>query len=155
MAATDREALAELVRPAGFYRQKSVRLAAISRWLVERGGCDALAALDDAALRAVWLAQPGIGPETADAIALYAYDRPVFVVDAYARRLLARLGLARGDEPYETLRAALEAALDAGSACYNEFHALIVAHGKARCGARPRCDGCVLACHCAHVRASR
>jgi len=155
MAALGRDALAELVRPAGFYRHKAARLSAISRWLVAQGGCEALDALDDAALRAAWLAQPGIGPETADAIALYAYGRPVFVVDAYARRLLARLGLARGDEPYEVLRAALETALDAGSACYNEFHALIVAHGKARCGVRPRCDGCALADGCAHARAPR
>ncbi len=155
MAALDREALAGLVRPAGFYRQKAARLGAISAWLVAQGGCEGLDGLDDAALRAAWLAQPGIGPETADAIALYAYDRPVFVVDAYARRLLARLGLAAGDEPYETLRAALESALDAGSDYYNEFHALIVAHGKARCGVRPRCDGCVLAGDCAHARAPR
>lgn len=155
MAALDREVLAGLVRPAGFYRQKAARLGAISGWLVMQGGCDALDELDDAALRAAWLAQPGIGPETADAIALYAYGRPVFVVDAYARRLLARLGLVRGDEPYETLRVALEATLDAGSDCYNEFHALIVAHGKARCGVRPRCDGCVLAGDCAHARAPR
>ncbi|MEQ8662095.1 MAG: endonuclease [Gammaproteobacteria bacterium] len=149
------DALAELVRPAGFYRQKAARLGALSRWLVDQGGCDALAALDDATLRAAWLGRPGVGPETADAIVLYAYERPSFVVDAYARRLFARLGLVRGDEPYEVLRGALEAALAADSAYYNEFHALIVAHGKARCGTRPRCDGCTLAAGCAHARRAR
>ncbi|MEQ8235020.1 MAG: endonuclease [Gammaproteobacteria bacterium] len=155
LAALAPAALAELVRPAGFYRQKAARLAALCRWLDAEGGCDALTVLSDATLRAAWLARPGIGPETADAILLYAYERPVFVVDAYARRLLARLGLARGDEAYEALRAALERALGGDVARYNEFHALIVAHAKARCATRPRCTACVLAARCTYARAAR
>lgn len=108
----------------------------------------------------------GIGPETAEAIVLYAAGLPTFVVDAYARRLFARLGdrLLEGDE--ESRRTLLEAAGD-DVARLGEWHALIVAHGKARCHARaPRCEGCpllaecpagrgTLAAHCSPVGARR
>ena len=86
----------------------------------------------------------GIGPETADDMLLYAFDRPVFVVDAYTRRLLARLGLAAGDEPYDAIRLGFERALGPDVPLYNEYHALIVAHAKAHCRVRPHCAGCPL-----------
>ena len=155
LAVSTEAAVAELVRPAGFYRQKAARLVTLSRWLEAEGGCDALATHGTDRLRAIWLAQPGVGPETADAILLYAYGHPVFVVDAYTRRLFARLGLIRGDEAYERLRGAVEGTLAADAACYNEYHALIVAHAKAHCGVRPRCVGCTLAAHCAEARRAR
>jgi endonuclease-3 related protein len=68
----------------------------------------------------------------------------VFIVDAYTRRQFGLLGLASGDEPYEALRAGIERALGPDVPLYNEFHALIVRHGKARCRPRPRCVGCPL-----------
>ena len=108
----------------------------------------------------------GVGPETADAIVLYAAQRPTFVVDAYARRLFARLGCELPDG-YEDARLALLGVTGGDPARLGEWHALIVAHGKARCLARaPRCEGCplladcaagraTLAAHCSPVRARR
>jgi endonuclease-3 related protein len=104
-------------------------------------------------LRRFLLAINGVGPETADDILLYAYGRPVFVIDAYTRRLLARLGMRRGDEGYEALRQGVEAYLGPDAAMFNEFHALIVSHAKAACGPRrPRCAACGLSDLCPTAR---
>jgi endonuclease-3 related protein len=81
---------------------------------------------------------------------LYAFDRPVFVIDAYTRRLFARLGLIDGGEGYEVLRAWFEQSLGADVPLFNEYHALIVHHAKHLCRARrPLCDACVLRGGCA------
>jgi len=90
----------------------------------------------------------GIGPETADDMLLYAFERPVFVIDAYTRRLFTRLQLIDGDENYETLRRVFEQALGPNVELYNEFHALIVAHAKDICRVKPRCADCVLHKQC-------
>ena len=96
----------------------------------------------------------GVGPETADAIVLYAAGRPTFVVDAYARRLFARLGDALPDGYEQSRRMLVDAAGD-DVARLGEWHALIVAHGKARCLARsPRCEDCPLLAHCPGGRAT-
>jgi endonuclease-3 related protein len=84
----------------------------------------------------------GIGEETADSILLYAFSQPVFVVDAYTRRVLARIGLIRGTERYAAIQAAFHEELPAEPALFNEYHALIVAHAKAHCRARPSCGDC-------------
>ena len=93
IASAPEGALAEWIRPSGFNRQKVVRLRALSHWWSQSGGEDGLGDVATPQLRDALLAQPGIGPETADAILLYAFGRPVFVVDAYLKRLLARTGL--------------------------------------------------------------
>ena len=103
-------------------------------------------------LRALLLAAHGTGPETADNILLYAYGRPVFVIDAYTRRLFARLGWAGGGENYEVLRAGMERACAADVALMQELHALIVRHAKVVCRRRPLCGGCVLSAECLHSR---
>ena len=72
----------------------------------------------------------------------------MFVIDAYTRRLFARLGLFRGDEPYDELRLAIERELGPDAALYNEYHALIVRHAKQHCRVRPVCAGCVLSRAC-------
>ena len=94
----------------------------------------------------------GIGPETADDILLYAFEREVFVIDAYTRRLFSRLGLLDGDESYEVIRAWFEIKLkrqDKKVALFNEFHALIVHHAKHYCRARtPVCADCCLRRQC-------
>jgi endonuclease-3 related protein len=90
----------------------------------------------------------GIGPETADDILLYAFHRPVFVIDAYTRRIFHRLGFIHGTEDYETLRRLFEDTLGPDVALYNEYHALIVRHGKDICRARPKCALCCLARIC-------
>jgi endonuclease III related protein len=91
---------------------------------------------------------PRIGPETADDILLYALDRPVFVIDAYTRRLFARLGSIEGHEDYEALRARIERSLGPDVQLYQEDHALIVHHAKGICRTRPDCDRCCLAGRC-------
>ncbi|MGE0483315.1 MAG: endonuclease III domain-containing protein [Gammaproteobacteria bacterium] len=154
LAASTPARLEALVRPAGFYRQKAARLHALAGWLLAQGGMDTLATLDDRTLEETWLARPGIGAETAAVICLYAFDRPLFVVDAYARRLFGRLGWIAGDESERAVREACERALGGDTAVYNEYHALVVAHAKSHCRAVPRCDACVLRRHCAHARAA-
>ena len=140
--------LAELLRPSGYFNVKAGRLRAVVAWYRDAGGHARLRRQSTHRLRDALLGLNGVGPETADDILLYAFARPVFVIDAYTRRLLARLGLARGDEPYETLRAAFEHALGADVALFNEYHALIVAHAKHHCRPRPRCDACPLRTLC-------
>ena len=97
-----------------------------------------------AMLREQLLSVHGIGPETADAILLYAGNHPVFVVDAYARRILERHQLAEPHHGDEYLRQFFENNLPADPALYNEFHALIVRHAKVSCAKRPSCPSCVL-----------
>ncbi len=140
--------VASLLRPSGYFNVKAQRLRAVCRWIVGHGGMGRLRHWPTARLRAALLDVHGVGPETADDILLYAFGRPVFVVDAYTRRLFARLGLLDGDPGYEALRAAFERALGPDTPLFNAYHALIVRHGKAHCGVRPRCDGCCLRTLC-------
>ncbi len=140
------ERLAELVRPSGYFRAKTAKLKAFAAHLAGRHGGDLerLFAPETAALRQELLALYGIGPETADSILLYAAGRPVFVVDAYTARLLERLGLARAGERYDELQRLFREHLPADPVLFNEYHALIVRHGKEACRKRPLCDGCGL-----------
>ncbi len=140
--------LANWIRPSGYFNIKATRLKNFCRWYLDSGGYRRLAQTETGQLRSELLAVNGIGPETADDILLYAFGRPVFVIDAYTRRLFARLGLCTGDEPYDELRLAIESALDADAGLYNEYHALIVRHAKQHCRVRPRCQGCVLSGRC-------
>jgi endonuclease-3 related protein len=139
--------VARLIRPAGYYNQKARRLRAFLRLLheVHDGRLDRLFRRSIAELREELLALPGIGRETADAVILYAARKPIFVIDAYTRRVLRRHGEARGDEPYDDLRIRMEGALPARAALFNEYHALLVRVGKERClKGRPLCAGCPL-----------
>jgi endonuclease-3 related protein len=146
LAAQDEAALATVIRASGTYRLKARRLQAFTRWLLERFG-GRWAGLRRAPLgpvRGELLAVPGLGPETVDAILLYAAGRAVFVADAYARRVLVRHRLLPPGTGYEAARRYLEAHLPSDPALFNEFHALLVAAGKAHCRATPRCAGCPL-----------
>ena len=137
-----------LIRPAGTFRTKAARLQGLARWYVEVGGVAALAELPTPTLRARLLERPGIGPETADDILVYAFERPVFVVDTYARRILSRCGWARGDEPYDTFANAILREIGPDASTLGEFHALLVEHGKQHCRPVPHCTGCPLAERC-------
>jgi len=141
--------LAECLRPVGYFNVKSRRLQAFCRFYLEAGGWDGLCALDTAQLRRLLLRIQGVGPETADDMLLYAFERPVFVVDAYTRRIFERLGSLREDEGYEAIRHGFETALGPDTPLFNEYHALIVRHGKEVCRPRPRCAGCCLRESCA------
>jgi endonuclease-3 related protein len=141
--------LAALIRPSGYFNQKVEKLRAFLAWLVgrDRGGSVKRALrgpLEE--VRQSLLGVKGIGPETADSILLYAGDRPVFVIDAYTRRVLERHGLASGGEDCEGLRELFERNLPRSVPLYNEFHALFVRLCKEHCAKRePRCAGCPLA----------
>ena len=134
--------LARLIRPAGYFNVKARRLKHLCRWLASNGGIKALSRRPTLELRESLLEVHGVGPETADDILLYAFHRPVFVIDAYTRRLLQRLKLIRGNEAYETLRERIEAVLDADTSLYNEYHALIVRHAKEKCLQNGDCIHC-------------
>jgi len=140
--------LAQCLRPVGYFNVKARRLRAFCRAFIDLGGMVAMPCLATPELRHRLLAIHGVGPETADDILLYAFDRPVFVVDAYTRRLLSRLGLLDGWEGYEAIRQGLEQALGPDPALFNEYHALIVRHGKEICRPRPCCAACCLASGC-------
>ncbi len=138
--------LVAAVRPAGFGRQKARRLRTFARWLVAEhaGEASRLFRRPWQAVRRELLTLPGIGPETADAMLLYAGGQPVFVVDAYTRRVFRRHGLAQGREPYDTVQALVMRRLR-GARQYNEFHALLVETGKRWCHRRdPDCVACPL-----------
>ena len=140
--------LADFLRPSGYFNVKADRLKQFCTWYVEMGGYERLKFHSTRGLRHRLLAVKGIGPETADDMLLYAFERAVFVVDAYTRRLFSRLGWIKGDEPYETLRLGFERALGRNVKQYNEFHALSVKHAKDICQTRPRCSGCSLNAWC-------
>jgi endonuclease-3 related protein len=147
MAASDDD-LADWLRPSGYFNVKATRLQHLCGWYLEAGGYAALAGTGTHDLRQALLAVHGVGPETADDILLYAFERPVFVIDAYTRRLFARLGLFEGAESYENMRSGVEASLGPDVGLFNEFHALIVRHAKEVCRVRPRCTGCTFAACC-------
>jgi endonuclease III related protein len=147
LAQSDTE-LARLIRPSGYFNVKAGRLKALCRWYQSHGGWRRLRHWPTGKLREALLSVHGIGPETADDILLYAFDRPVFVVDAYTRRLLGRLGHSAARAPYDELRASLESALGPDVRLYNEYHALIVAHAKHVCRKSPLCERCALATGC-------
>jgi len=140
-----------LIRPAGYYNLKAKRLMALCDFLRDAGGLEGLKRQSLQVARSGLLSVWGIGPETADDILLYALDRPVFVIDTYTRRLLARQGLARGNEDYEVLRQGFERALPADVDLFKQFHALIVEHAKAACRKAPICDACCLMGGCAQA----
>jgi endonuclease-3 related protein len=142
--------LAPLLRPSGTFRVKARRVAAFLRFLErEYGGrVEAMAAEPLRDLRRNLLTVNGIGPETADSIALYAAGHASFVVDAYTRRIFIRLGLLRGGEPYGHVQRLFEAGLPRDARLYNDYHAQIVRLAKEACRARPRCAACPLGDEC-------
>lgn len=143
--------LASWLRPSGYFNVKAKRLRNFCRWYLAQGGEAELAALPTPELRRGLLHVSGVGPETADDILLYAFERPVFVIDAYTRRIFARLGVVEGGEDYEVLRALFEERLGRGRrnvGLFNEYHALIVRHAKQACRVRPHCAHCCLAAVC-------
>jgi endonuclease III related protein len=144
-----------LIRPSGFMLRKAAALKAFADFLDARysGRMELLARAafhDVLEVREQLLALPAVGPETADAILLYALEAPAMVVDEYLRRIVTRHGLLPEKARYAEIQALAEQTFAADSAAelaghYNEFHALMVQTGKLHCGRTPRCEGCPLA----------
>jgi endonuclease-3 related protein len=139
--------LAQLLRPSGYFRQKTKTLKSFVNFLYGSysGSLSRLFATSTAVLREQLLEVRGVGPETADSILLYAGKHPVFVVDAYTRRILQRHGQAHPKLAYDEVRKMFESALPADHQLFNEFHALIVNVGKNFCHkTNPSCSHCPL-----------
>lgn len=138
--------LVELLRPAGHFNRKPRTLKLLAQLVLDLGGADALSTSPESAtaLRVRLLGTWGIGPETADAILLYALGRTVFVADAYALRLGARWGVLAADASYAEVQGAFSENLPQDVGLFNEYHALIVEHGKQLCRPVPLCDLCPL-----------
>ena len=134
------------IRPAGFYRQKAPRVRAFARYLVAHHQGNLTRWLRGPLLqvRQELLALPGVGPETADSILLYAGGRPSLVVDAYTHRILSRHGLVPPGLRYEALQQWCVERLPRRRQLYDLFHALVVEVGKRYCRARPHCRHCPL-----------
>jgi endonuclease-3 related protein len=139
------DGIAALVRSSGYYHVKSRKLKALVEWL---GGHDddlsELRKRDTAELRRELLGVYGIGEETADSILLYALNKPVFVIDAYTRRIIDRIGAAVEPRTYAGYQTLFAHSLPADAGLFNEYHALFVQHGKTTCRKAPRCPQCCL-----------
>jgi endonuclease III related protein len=145
------EALRDLIRPSGYMVRKAAGIKAFVSFLDEQygGSLELLAAEATGVAREKLLALPGVGPETADAILLYALGQPAMVVDEYLRRVVARHRLLHEGANDSEIQALAVHSLSSEKAetlvpHYNEFHALIVMVGKLHCGTKPKCDGCPL-----------
>jgi endonuclease-3 related protein len=139
--------LAQLIRPAGYYNIKARRLKNFLHFIETRFGSSLrrMGRLETPRLRQELLGVNGIGQETADSILLYAFGRPVFVVDAYTRRWAHRHGWAAADALYEDLQKIFVKHLPQDAALFNEYHALIVRLGKDYCRkTKERCVPCPL-----------
>lgn len=153
LLACPEDELRMLLRPSGYMVRKTAAIRAFLGFLfAEAAGSFAiLAAMPTAVLRPKLLALPGVGPETADAILLYALGHEAMVVDEYLRRVTVRHGLAPEKSTYDAVQQLAWSAFAGergkeGVQHANEFHALIVMVGKEHCGPKPRCAGCPLAC---------
>jgi endonuclease-3 related protein len=143
---TPLDTLAALIRSSGYYHVKARRLAAFVGFLSEEyhGILDTMFAQDFWLLRNKLLQIHGIGEETADSILLYAGGKPIFVIDAYTRRILERHGLLSGKERYTVIQALFMDNLPASAPLFNQYHALLVNAGKTFCGTDRHCDACPL-----------
>ena len=146
LAEVAEEELAELIRPAGYYRVKAKRLRHLLAFIVERfaGSIDAMRAVPVSVMRRELLAIHGVGPETADSILNYALGQPALVVDAYTLRIWTRHGWIHPRADYHGLQAEVARGLPADAQTYNELHALIVSVGHHWCKRTPKCESCPL-----------
>lgn len=139
--------LAELIKPAGYYNVKAKRLKSfISLLMLDyRGSMKRMGKEDLNQLRQVLLRTNGVGPETADSIMLYALEKPVFVIDAYTKRVLSRHGIMSYDRSYDKFQDLFHTSMKKDLKMFNEYHALFVRVGKTFCRRRkPLCDECPL-----------
>lgn len=142
------DSLRSLIRPCGFYTAKAECVKKVTEWYGQYGFSAAAArSKPPETIRGELTAVKGIGNETADAIMLYALRFPVFVVDAYTRRLLSRLGIAVA-RSYAAVQGYFEGSLPADTELYGSYHSLILTHSKRHCLKKPSCGGCPLAKYC-------
>jgi len=138
--------LASLIRPAGYFNIKAKRLKAFIDFLRNdyHGSMKKMKREEMHSLRKKLLSVNGIGPETADSILLYAFDKPIFVIDTYTRRVLSRHNILGHDETYDKFQELFHSPLKKDVNLLNEYHALFVRVGKTFCKPKPRCEECPL-----------
>ncbi|MDD5126593.1 MAG: endonuclease III domain-containing protein [Dehalococcoidales bacterium] len=137
--------LANLIHPCGYYNMKAAKLKAMAEWLREyHDNLEKTFSLSLSDLREELLAIYGIGEETADSIILYAANKPAFVIDAYTRRIMSRLGFKPSEETYTAYQRLFMENLPPDASLFNEFHALLVTLAKDACRKKPLCNYCCL-----------
>ncbi|WP_121923690.1 endonuclease III domain-containing protein [Hydrogenothermus marinus] len=139
------ENLSKLIKPSGFYNQKAKTLKRFVKKVlsIKKENID----------RDFLLSIKGIGKETADTILLYGLNKPIFIVDAYTKRLFYRVGLIKNEKiDYDFLRHFIEKNIKKDTNIYKEFHALIVKHCKDMCRKNPNCENCFLNEKCSYFK---
>jgi endonuclease III related protein len=143
--AAGQDEIASLIRSAGYFNQKAIKLKAAAEFL-GKIPLKKLMKMDLRKARDLLLKVKGIGPETADSILLYALDKPIFVVDAYTKRMFARLGFFREGASYSAVQDLFMEELPSDVELFREYHALIVEHSKHACRSKPDCSECPYGC---------
>ncbi|WP_319578233.1 endonuclease III domain-containing protein [uncultured Methanospirillum sp.] len=143
---TSKEIIAPLIRSSRYYNQKAERLQVFARFFVVQYNSDRtlMDRHDTGTIRSLLLDLKGFGPETVDSILLYACEKPIFVVDAYTKRIGSRIGWFAADASYQQMQEFFTTRLKPDTALFNDFHAQIVYLGNVVCKTRPLCSSCPL-----------
>lgn len=151
LLAIRKEALAKLIKSSGYHNQKAIKLKHLAKFIAEHP-IKELEKLPTENLRELLLSVHGIGKETADSILLYAFQRPIFVIDAYTKRIMARIGVGEEGISYDALQKTFMQELPRNAKLYNAYHALLVEHGKNICRKKPLCEECPIKEQCKYYR---
>jgi endonuclease-3 related protein len=150
----ENDKLAGLIKSTMYFNQKAIKLKNLCEHiqLNYNGNIYGLLEKDIYQMRKELLSIKGIGPETADSIILYAARKPIFVVDAYTRRIFTRMGLLPDGVKYQEMQDFFMQNLPLGVKLFNEYHALIVRLGKDFCKKKkPLCTKCPITAHCTEI----
>jgi endonuclease-3 related protein len=139
---TRKDKLARLIKPSGYYNQKAERLKIVANFFSK----------NKSPTRKQLLEVKGIGPETADSILLYAFNKPIFVVDAYTKRIFSRIGMCKDRCEYHELQDIFHKSLPKSPKLYNEYHALLVELAKQNCTKKPDCKSCPINKFCKKLK---
>lgn len=147
---TSDEQMHDLIRPSGYYKAKTRKLKEFATFILDNydGDLDRLFALPVEEMRAELLSVWGIGEETADDIIVYGAKKPSFVIDAYTKRLLSRMGWEIEGKSYGAYQKLFHDYLPHDDYLFNEYHALIDYHVARICKKKPLCEKCALADQC-------
>ncbi|HPG30009.1 MAG TPA: endonuclease [bacterium] len=144
---TDKEKIIAAIRPSGYYNQKYKKIIFLSEFFIANS-IEKLEKLEPLFLRNKFLEIWGVGKETADSIISYVFNKPVFVVDAYTRRVFKRNGIISGKEDYDEIRVLIENIIPLNILKYKNYHAVIVELCKQFCKTKPDCGNCVISNIC-------
>lgn len=133
-----KQKLAKLIKPSGYFNQKAEKLKTVASFFSKNKN----------PTRDELLKVKGIGPETADSILLYAYNKPIFVIDAYTKRVFSRIGICKSRCSYDELQQIFHKSLPKKAKLFNEYHALLVELAKQHCRTKPECKGCPIYGNC-------